>query len=86
MAPHIARSLQGQLYLHEVEWGGKVLTVGVEDVFVFLDDQDGVSGSAPERAELPTGVVTFLTKCYAPSCTEEEPCYSYACPKRRAVG
>ncbi len=79
----IARSLQSQLFFYEVEWSGKVVTDGVEDVFMFLDDQD--STNLPERSELPTGVITFLTKCYVSSCLDETPCYSYACPKRKSV-
>ncbi|KAJ7825350.1 CNH domain-containing protein [Mycena olivaceomarginata] len=42
----------------------------------------GGSDAAPEREELPTGVVTMLTKCYSPSCGDEAPCYSYGCPRR----
>ncbi|TRM58720.1 CNH domain-containing protein [Schizophyllum amplum] len=40
--------------------------------------QDGVE----DRAELPTGVVTMLTKCYSPSCGEDNPCYCYSCPRK----
>jgi hypothetical protein len=79
----IARSLQSQLFFYEVEWSGKAVSDGVEDVFMFLDDQDATN--LPERSELPTGVITFLTKCYVSSCLDETPCYSYACPKRKSV-
>jgi hypothetical protein len=81
-ALQVARSLQSQLFFYEVEWGGRVLQDGVEDVYMFLDDQEGGSDAAPEREELPTGVVTMLTKCYSPSCGDEAPCYSYGCPRR----
>ncbi|KAJ7614669.1 signal transducer [Mycena polygramma] len=81
-ALQVARSLQSQLFFYEVEWGGRVLQDGVEDVYMFLDDQEGGSDAAPEREELPTGVVTMLTKCYSPSCGDEVPCYSYGCPRR----
>lgn len=50
---------------------------------MFLDDLEGTSEGPREREELPTAVVTMLTKCYAPSCSEEDPCYSFACPRRR---
>ncbi|KAJ7623683.1 signal transducer [Roridomyces roridus] len=79
-ALQVARSLQSQLFFYEVEWGGRVLQDGVEDVYMFLDDVEGAS-DAP-REELPTGVVTMLTKCYTPSCEDEVPCYSYGCPRR----
>ncbi|KAJ7272700.1 CNH domain-containing protein [Mycena haematopus] len=81
-ALQVARSLQSQLFFCEVEWGGRVLQDGVEDVYMFLDDQEGGSDAALEREELPTGVVTMLTKCYSPSCGDEAPCYSYGCPRR----
>ena len=109
----VARSLQSQLFFYEVEWGGRVLQDGVEDVYMFLDDQEGgagsaggsgaddegegegegegrgaerlMVGSAVEREELPTSVVTVLTKCYSPSCVEGAVCYSFACPRRPRV-
>ncbi|OSX64043.1 hypothetical protein POSPLADRAFT_1179647 [Postia placenta MAD-698-R-SB12] len=81
-ALQVARSLQSQLFFYEVEWGGRPLQDGVEDVYMFLDDQEGASDSRVEREELPTAVVTMLTRCYSPSCYDETPCYSYACPKR----
>lgn len=81
-ALQVARSLQSQLYFYEVEWGGRVLQDGVEDVFMFLDDRDGASDAPPVSEELPTGVVTMLTKCYVATCVDEAPCYSYSCPRR----
>lgn len=81
-ALQVARSLQNQLFFYEVEWGGRVLQDGVEDVYMFLDDQEGTSDTRVEREELPTAVITLLTRCYAPSCYDETPCYSFACPKR----
>ncbi|KAF8887321.1 CNH domain-containing protein [Infundibulicybe gibba] len=81
-ALQVARSLQNQLFFYEVEWGGRVLQDGVEDVYMFLDDQEGGSDAAPEREELPTGVVTMLTRCYSPSCGDGSPCYAYGCPRK----
>ncbi|KAJ7497980.1 CNH domain-containing protein [Mycena galericulata] len=85
-ALQVARSLQSQLFFYEVEWGGRVLQDGVEDVYMFLDDLEGASDSAPDREELPTAVVTMLTKCYSPSCGEGMPCYSYSCPSKVSKG
>ncbi|KAH9479317.1 Rho1 guanine nucleotide exchange factor 1 [Psilocybe cubensis] len=82
VALHVARSLQSQLFFYEVEWGGHVLQDGVEDVYMFLDDVDGASDAVPEREELPTGVITMLTRCYSPSCGDGIPCYSYTCPRK----
>ncbi|KAF9269288.1 Dbl homology domain-containing protein [Marasmius fiardii PR-910] len=88
-ALQVARSLQSQLFFYEVEWGGRVLQDGVEDVYMFLDDPESAgpsSSSGPsgshDREELPTGVVTMLTSCYVPTCVDDEPCYAYCCPKR----
>lgn len=78
----MARSLQSQLFFYDVEWGSGLLQDGVEDVYMFLDDAAGTSGGGHEREELPTGVITMLTGCYAASCIEGDPCYSYACPRR----
>ncbi|KAH9951090.1 Dbl-like domain-containing protein [Amylocystis lapponica] len=82
-ALQVARSLQSQLFFYEVEWGGRVLQDGVEDVYMFLDDQEGASDARIEQEELPTAVVTLLTKCYASGCDDDSPCYSYTCPRRR---
>ncbi|KAJ7614694.1 Dbl-like domain-containing protein [Mycena polygramma] len=81
-ALQVARSLQSQLFFYEVEWGGRVLQDGVEDVYMFLDDLEGPSDGVPDREELPTAVITMLTKCYSPSCGEGVPCYSFSCPSR----
>ncbi|EEB94538.1 hypothetical protein MPER_06632, partial [Moniliophthora perniciosa FA553] len=81
-ALQVARSLQSQLFFYEVEWGGEVLQDGVEDVYMFLDDIDGPSEGGVEKAELPTGVVTVLTKCYTPDCADGHVCYSPRCPRR----
>ncbi|TFK29596.1 hypothetical protein FA15DRAFT_663742 [Coprinopsis marcescibilis] len=82
VAVQVARSLQSQLFFYEVEWGGTVLQDGVEDVFMFLDDQEGGSASAPGMEELPTGVITMLSRCYSPSCGEGVSCYAYGCPRK----
>ncbi|THU88754.1 Dbl homology domain-containing protein [Dendrothele bispora CBS 962.96] len=82
-ALQVARSLQSQLFFYEVEWGGRVLQDGVEDVYMFLDDPEGAGPSGSGFAEeLPTGVITMLTKCYVPTCVDEDPCYAFDCPKR----
>ena len=83
----VARSLQSTLFFYEVEWGARVLQDGVEEVYMFMDDQEGASDTPIERAELPTGVMTVLTKCYSASCFPEakEPCYAYSCPKRVSI-
>ncbi|EAU90429.2 signal transducer [Coprinopsis cinerea okayama7 len=81
VAVQVARSLQSQLFFYEVEWGGAVLQDGVEDVYMFLDDQEGGS-SVRELEELPTGVITMLTRCYSPSCGDGVSCYAFGCPRK----
>lgn len=81
-ALHVARSLQSQLFFYEVEWNSRTLQGGVEDVYMFLDDQEGDDTSV-ERGELPTGIITYLTKCYSPDCGGAT-CYSYSCPRKSA--
>ncbi|KAF8677361.1 hypothetical protein RHS04_05906 [Rhizoctonia solani] len=87
-ALQVARSLQNQLFFYEVEWGGQALNDGVEDVYMFLDDQGGASDQRFEREELPTGVITLLTSCYSPSCSLGLPgkCYAYGCPRGYQAG
>ncbi|KNZ75187.1 Rho1 guanine nucleotide exchange factor 1 [Termitomyces sp. J132] len=80
-ALQVARSLQSQLFFSEVEWDDtSKVQDNVEDVYNFLGDLMGVDHGVPE--ELPTGVVTMLTRCYSPSCAEGVPCYSYTCPRK----
>lgn len=79
-ALNVARSLQSQLFFYEVEWNSRTLQDGVEDVYMFLDDQEG-DDSPIERGELPTGIVTYLTRCYSPDCGGAS-CYSYSCPRK----
>lgn len=82
-ALQVARSLQSQLFFYEVEWGNRLLQDGVEDVYNFMDDREGGSDAITEREELPTGVVTMLTRCYSPSCGDHgDPCYAYSCPRK----
>ncbi|KAH8116354.1 Dbl domain-containing protein [Phellopilus nigrolimitatus] len=88
LALHLARSLQSQLFFYEVEWGGRVLQDGVEDVYMFLDDQEGGADLRNEEMEeLPTGVFTPLTRCYTPGCVDGSPyvCSSWSCPRRRGL-
>ncbi|KAI8996474.1 Dbl-like domain-containing protein [Trametes punicea] len=84
-ALQVARSLQSQLFFYEVEWDNRPLQDGVEDVYMFWDDQEGGSDARMEREELPTAVITLLTRCYASSCDDDNPCYSYTCPRRRSA-
>ncbi|KAF5318404.1 hypothetical protein D9611_013915 [Ephemerocybe angulata] len=82
VAIQVARSLQSQLFFYEVEWGGRVLQDGVEDVFMFLDDQESGSGGQGQAEELPTGVITMLSRCYSPSCGDGVSCYAFGCPRK----
>ncbi|KAF9038576.1 CNH domain-containing protein [Panaeolus papilionaceus] len=74
VALQIARSLHSQLFICEVEWDSIVLQDGVEDLYLFNE--------ILEQEELPTGVITMMTRCYSPSCGEGTPCYSFSCPRK----
>ena len=74
------------LFFHEVEWGTRVLQDGVEDVYMFMDDPEGASDSPIEWTDLPTGVVTILTKCYSASCDYLGlGCYASTCPRKVSI-
>jgi len=45
----------------------------------------GLRPSPIERTELPTGIMTFLTKCYSPLCDGTMGCYANDCPRRVSV-
>ncbi len=60
-----------------------MLQDSVEDVYAFLDDQEGGADSRHLQEELPTGVFTPLSKCYTAGCIDGmAPCYAYSCPRR----
>ncbi|KAK0488948.1 hypothetical protein IW261DRAFT_383946 [Armillaria novae-zelandiae] len=79
----IARSLQRQFLFCEVgslEWGEETICNSEERIYKFLDDQeDSLSTGADDEA--PTGVIPMLTPCYSPICSDDWPCFSYACPR-----
>jgi len=78
----VARTLQSQLFFYEVGASGRALQDDVEDIYIFLNDEDSPSEAVDEFTELPTGVVTVLTSCYSPDCVEYGPCYSPRCPRK----
>lgn len=80
VAVEVARSLQSQLFFYKVESDDGAF--GAEDVYTFLGDEAGGSGAPMQTEELPTGVVTYLTKCYTPRCVDGSPCYACLCPRR----
>lgn len=90
VAFHVSQSLHSQLLFYEVEGRGRELTDDADNVYMFLDDvasgSDFSSTLAEPVAPLPTGVVTMLTRCYTPTCIDEDrTCYAWSCPKRLPV-
>ena len=77
-ALEVARSLKSQLYFIEVDFDDMPLTDSLDDVFTFMDESEAGAGGG--FTELPTGVFTYLTKCYSPSCTGDGGCYAPRCP------
>ncbi|KAK0467039.1 uncharacterized protein EV420DRAFT_662051 [Desarmillaria tabescens] len=79
----IARSLQTQFLFCEVGsqgWGEETIYNSEECIYMFLDDQEDPL-SIRSDDEIPTGVVPMLTRCYSPTCSDDWPCFSYACPR-----
>lgn len=76
VALEVARSLKSQLFLIEVDFDDIPLSDAVDDVFIFLDESEAGGGGF---SEMPTGVLTHLSKCYSPSCTGDEQCYAPGC-------
>ncbi|PBK72353.1 hypothetical protein ARMSODRAFT_753829 [Armillaria solidipes] len=76
----IARSLQRQFLFCEVgsvEWGEETIYNSEVRIYRFLDD----SLSTSSDDEVPTGVMPMLTRCYSPTCSDDWPCFSHACPR-----
>lgn len=81
-ALEVARALKSQLFVIEVDFDDIPLTDSLDDVFTFMDESEiGAGGTT----ELPTGVFTYLTKCYSASCPGDQTCYSYSCPHKTQV-
>ncbi|KAG6899149.1 hypothetical protein C0993_000239 [Termitomyces sp. T159_Od127] len=77
----VAKSLHNQLFFTEVEWDDFAkVEDNLENVFNFLDNE--MSFDDEFHDDLPTGVVTILTRCYSPTCSQSNPCYSYVCPRK----
>jgi hypothetical protein len=80
-----AHSLQNQLWFVEVDWDIKPLRDSAEDVFRFMGEMEGMGSGDALTGELPKGVLTMATRCYSPSCTEDQKCYSPRCPYKTDV-
>lgn len=76
----MAQSLQKQLWFVEVDWDIKPLRDSPEDVFRFMGDLDGGGTGEALAGELPQGVMTMATRCYASSCSGDDRCYAPRCP------
>ncbi|OUM68572.1 hypothetical protein PIROE2DRAFT_53185 [Piromyces sp. E2] len=48
-----------------------------------LSERNGNKGEFEESN--PCGVLVEIAQCYSPTCTDESPCYSYSCPRRRIM-
>ncbi|GAA5879401.1 hypothetical protein JCM1840_006035 [Sporobolomyces johnsonii] len=103
LALGVARELHRALWFHEVDWDDAPLQDAPAQVFAFLRDERDASGAGgttrddeADREEIPTGVVTELTKCYSPFCAKGNAegavtpgggvlggCYAYSCPNRQ---
>lgn len=81
-ALQIAHSLQNQLFFYEVEWSDQLVVDRPGDVYLFLDENEVTPDGQAGITDVPTSVVTYLSKCYSPSCAEGAVCYAHSCPRR----
>eukprot|EP00833_Pecoramyces_ruminatium_P002282 jgi/Orpsp1_1/1176314/evm.model.c7180000057154.1 len=59
-------------------------TISSKDDSIIQEKKDKVIENA-EKSEIntiPHGVYTLLTRCYSPTCSENNMCYSISCPRR----
>ncbi|THU88758.1 Dbl homology domain-containing protein [Dendrothele bispora CBS 962.96] len=96
-ALQVARSLQSHSFFYEPDSSARGVQDSVGHVYMlqYGSDNGRISGfdSAPSLSTitstpesnietLPTGVMTMLTGCYAPTCVGRGPCYALHCPKK----
>jgi hypothetical protein len=65
--------------------GDYIETSGIysEDNDITLDVNSN-NNSIHSHTDLPSGVFVAISSCYSPTCTNDSPCYSYSCPRRKA--
>jgi len=52
-----------------------------DDLTLNVDSNNNLIHS---HTDLPSGVFVAISSCYSPTCTNDSPCYSYSCPRRKA--
>jgi hypothetical protein len=76
----MAQSLQNQLWFVEVDWDIKPLRDSSEEVFRFMGEMEGMVTGDGMGTDLPSGLMTMVTRCYSSSCPGNRTCYSPRCP------
>lgn len=80
-------ALRNQNFFHDVNYDEPILIDTVDELYAYKDmmntpkeehDHSGLS-----ILDLPVGVYTDLTDCYSPTCTVDDPCYSWSCPNKK---
>lgn len=91
VALHIGRSLESQLFIHEVDWERiSTITDTVNCVYTFMSAATSTAEVSSPRSsvhddDIPTGVFPSVGGCYSPACqlgTRAGQCYSPSCPNR----
>ncbi|KAG8901264.1 RHO1 GDP-GTP exchange protein 2, partial [Tulasnella sp. 408] len=92
----LGRSLDEQRFFHDVTYDHP-LRDSSQEIYQFKDrlpipliqnemvsavPMASLSRSSKGEDPSPSGVFTFLTDCYSPTCTRDALCYSIACPRR----
>ncbi|KAI9280723.1 CNH domain-containing protein [Sporodiniella umbellata] len=83
----VGRALDHQRYFHDVNYEHRLRDSDTE-LYQFKSIAElpkkkliGLK-KEPKAIGLPNGIFTALTRCYSPTCTASNACYSLSCPKK----
>lgn len=86
VAVDVGCALRNQNFFHDVNYDEPILIDSVDELYEYKDmmntSKEEPSGGL-STLDLPNGVYTDLTECYSFTCTIDDPCYSWSCPKRK---
>ncbi len=80
LAMVLGRALEAQFFFHDVNWHFKLLD---DKRKLYEFDASTLFKQDTQQNNLPSGIFTMLTKCYAPTCSGQG-CYSSSCPFKQS--
>ncbi|OUM62166.1 hypothetical protein PIROE2DRAFT_54450 [Piromyces sp. E2] len=83
LAYAIGRSLASQSLFHDVLYTNDFVD-SQENIYQLQTHKNIPYNRDSNQNELPSGVFVAISSCYSLTCTEDSPCYSYTCPRRKA--